>query len=264
MLQDKNAIIYGAGGMIGSAVAEEFARQGARVFLTGRTREPLDALAETIRAKTIGDRAEVAVVDAFDEAAVDAHAAEVAARGGIDVSLNLVPRGDVQGTPLIDMSVDDLLKPVENGLRTTFITARAAARHMTGRGRGVILTLDSGSGSGVNSPMMGGTGPADAAIDTFVRNLAYEIGGDGVRVLGIWVAGIPETFTPAKLAAVSPDMVVDEAGLEGLLAGMAQMRMLKRSPKLAEVASTIAFLASDQAAGITASFVNVTGGMFPS
>ncbi len=121
-------------------MAEEFARQGARVFLTGRTREPLDALA-----KTIGDRAEVAVVDAFDEAAVDAHAAEVAARGGIDISLNLVPRGDVQGTPLIDMSVDDLLRPVENGLRTTFVTARAAARHMTGRKRGVILTLDSGS-----------------------------------------------------------------------------------------------------------------------
>ncbi|WP_066374810.1 SDR family NAD(P)-dependent oxidoreductase [Herbidospora mongoliensis] len=257
MLQDKNAIIYGAGGMIGSAVAEEFARQGARVFLTGRTREPLEALAKTIDA-------EFAVVDAFDEVAVDAHAAEVAARGGIDISLNLVPRGDVQGTPLIDMSVDDLLRPVENGLRTTFITARAAARHMTRRKRGVILTLDSGSGSGVNSPMMGGTGPADAAIDTFVRNLAYEIGADGVRVLGVWVAGIPETFTPEKLAAVNPDIALDETAMNSLLEGLAQMRMLKRSPRLAEVASTIAFLASDHAAGITASFVNVTGGIFPS
>ena len=56
------------------------------------------------------------------------------------MSLNLISRGDVQGTPLVEMSADDLLRAVVNGLRTNFITARAAARQMIQQGAGVILT----------------------------------------------------------------------------------------------------------------------------
>jgi len=109
---------------------------------------------------------------------------------------------------------------------------------------------------------MGGTGPADAATDAFVRNLAMEVGPSGVRVVGLWAAGIPDTLSPAKLAAVNANL--DEAAFQGLLDRLAGMRMLRRSPTLAEVAGTAAFLASDRAAGITATFVNVTGGIFPS
>jgi NAD(P)-dependent dehydrogenase (short-subunit alcohol dehydrogenase family) len=160
------------------------------------------------------------------------------------------------------MTTADFVDPITRGITATFITARAAARHMIQQGAGVILALDSGSAYG--SPMMGATGPADAATDTFIRNLAAEIGPRGVRVLGIWTAGLPETLTPEKLAAVNPALQLDAAAFQGLLEQLDGMRMLRRSPRLAEVAAAAAFLASDQAAAITGTFVNVTSGTFPS
>jgi NAD(P)-dependent dehydrogenase (short-subunit alcohol dehydrogenase family) len=260
-LENRNAIVYGAGGGIGGGVARAFARKGARVFLAGRTRETLEAVAADITAA--GGRADVAVVDAFDEKAVDEHArAVVAGAGSLDVSINLVTRGDVQGIPLVDMTTADFVRPVTNGITTNFITARAAARHMIEQGSGVILALD--SGSAFMSPMMGGTGPADAALDTLVRNLAAEVGPHGVRVVGLWTAGVPETLSPRKLAAVNSNLNLDEAGFQGLLAQLDQMRMLRRSPRLDQVAEVAAFLASDAAGAITGSFVNVTSGIFPS
>ncbi|MFD4522513.1 SDR family NAD(P)-dependent oxidoreductase [Streptomyces sp. NPDC058470] len=261
LLSDKTAIVYGAGGSIGGAVARAFAREGARVHLVGRTAETLDTVAKDIAAA--GGHAETAVIDALDEAAVEAHTASVADGdgGGIDVSFNLVTRGDVQGASLLDMPVDDFVRPVVTGVRANFITARAAARHMAERGRGVVLTLNSGSAHG--SPMMGGTGPADAAIDTLVRNLAMELGPRGVRAVGLWAAGVPETLTVEKLKAVDSGMQLDENAVQGLLANLAGMRMTRRNPTLPEIAATATFLASDHAGGITGTFVNVTGGIFP-
>src|SRR5215212_4582551 len=261
LLVNKNAVIYGGGGSIGGAVAREFSREGARVFLAGRTRENLEAVANDIEAD--GGAAEVAVLDALDEQAVDEHAQGVVSQAGsIDVSFNLITRGDVQGIPLIEMTTDDLLHAVNNGLRGNFITARVAARRMVEQGSGVILALDSGSANG--SPMMGSTGPADAATDTFIRNLAAEIGPQGVRVVGIWTAGLPETFSKEKLAAVDSNLALDDAAYQGLLDNLDQMRMTRRSPRLAEVAATAAFLASDGAGAVTGTFVNATSGMFPS
>ncbi len=260
LLDNKNAIIYGAGGSIGAAVAKECAREGASVFLTGRNRENLETVAKEITAA--GGSAEVAVVDALDEEAVEEHAQAVASRAGsIDVSFNLITRGDVQGIPLIEMTTDDFVRPVTTGLTTTFITARVAAHRMVEQGSGVILALDSGSAKG--SPMMGGTGPADAATDTLIRNLAAEIGPHGVRVLGIWTAGLPETFSRERLAEVD-SRFEDEAAMRGLIESLDGMRMTRRSPRLDEVAATAAFLASDKAGAITGTFVNVTSGMFPS
>jgi NAD(P)-dependent dehydrogenase (short-subunit alcohol dehydrogenase family) len=260
LLEGKNAIIYGGGGNIGGAVAREFAREGANVFLAGRTRETLEAVANDIGAA--GGFAEVAVLDALDEKAVDEHARDVVSRsGGIDVSFSLITRGDVQGVPLVDMTPDDLLRAVVGGLRSNFLTALAAARRMIEQGSGVILALDSASATG--SPMMGSTGPADAATDVFIRNLAAEIGPHGVRFLGIWTAGLPETFSREKLAAVD-SRFEDEAALEGLIEGLDAMRMTRRSPRLAEVAATAAFLASEKAGAITGTFVNATSGTFPS
>ncbi|WP_410657588.1 SDR family NAD(P)-dependent oxidoreductase [Amycolatopsis sp. lyj-112] len=259
-LENKNAVLYGAGGSIGGGVAREFAARGARVFLTGRHEPALTKLAEEINGT--GGQADVAVVDALDETAVDDHAASVVAEAGsLDISLNLVTRGDIQGIPLVEMSVEDYVGPITTGITTNFITARAAARHMIAQGSGVILALDSGSAHG--SPMMGATGSIDAALDTYIRNLAVEIGPHGVRALGIWVAGIPETFTPEKLAAVDNRLPATPEMIENVLAALTEARMTKRSPRLAEVAATLAFLASDDAMGITATFVNVTS-MYPS
>src|SRR5437879_1472436 len=141
LLKGKNAIIYGGGGGIGSGAARAFAREGAKVFLVGRGRERLDAVARDVASG--GGSAEVAVVDALDERAVDEHVRGVASRAGsVDVSFNLITRGDVQGTPLVDMTNEALLRAVVTGLRSSFITARAAARRMVDQGSGVILHLD--------------------------------------------------------------------------------------------------------------------------
>src|SRR6202022_1417399 len=103
LLEGKTAVIYGGGGAIGGAVARAFAREGARVFLTGRTLDKLEVVADDIRAA--GGAGEGARGDGAEENAVDSHADAVAARaGGIDISFNLVTHGDVQGTPLAEMS----------------------------------------------------------------------------------------------------------------------------------------------------------------
>jgi NAD(P)-dependent dehydrogenase (short-subunit alcohol dehydrogenase family) len=259
LLKDKNIVIYGAGGGIGRGVARTFAREGARLFLAGRTRRPLDAVAAAVAAD--GGRAAVAHVDALDERAVDEHLrAVVAEAGSVDVSFNLIARGDVQGIPLVDMTTADFLAPITAGVTTNFITARAAARQMIEQGSGVVMTLTSGSSHGT-APMMGGTGPADAATETFLRYLAAETGRHGVRVVGLWTAGVPESFSLEEDTNVSRRASgMTAADIEGLIG---PMTMLQRAPRLAQVADTAAFLASDRAAAITASITNVTCGLVP-
>jgi NAD(P)-dependent dehydrogenase (short-subunit alcohol dehydrogenase family) len=256
LLTSKTAIIYGAGGGIGGGVARTFAREGATVFLAGRTREPLERVAAEIAAA--GGRAEVAVVDALDERAVDAHADAVAAQaGGIDVSFNLIKRGDSQGTPLVDMAPERFLHAITTGVTTAFLTARAAARHMAPQGSGAILYLTSASARGT-MPGMGNTGPADAAVEAYYRYLAAEIGPRGVRVAGIHTAGVAETLTREGIAEVSGDQTADPAAI---VAHIASMTMLRRAPALQQIADTAAFLASDRAGAITSGIVNATCGL---
>src|SRR3982074_3393699 len=246
LLEGKTAIIYGGGGGIGGGVARTFGREGASVFLVGRTRAKLDAVAKDVAAA--GGAAGVAVLDALDEQAVDAHVQDVVSRTGrVDVSFNLITRGDVQRIPLVEMTADDLLRAVETGLRSNFLTARAAGRRMIGQGSGVILHLNSASGEGA-MPGMGSTGPADAATESLMRYLAAELGPHGIRVCGIWTAGVAETLTDEKLAAVAGDQAPTA---ERALEMIAAMSALRRTPTVANVADVAAFLASDRAAGMT-------------
>lgn len=254
LLTHKNAVIYGAGGGLGAGIAETFAREGARVHLCGRTREPLDRVAATIR--SAGGEAEIAIVDARDLQAVEAHLDQA---GRVDISFNLISRGDVQGKPLTAMTTDEFMAPIAAGPHANFVTATAAARRMAAQGSGVILWLTSGSGSGA-APGMGGTGPADAATDNMMRQLAREVGRQGVRVCGIWTAGVPETFglgdrdtnAARRGTGLTPEQI------DALIGGMAP---LGRAPRLQQVADTAAFLASDHAAGMTATVANVTCGL---
>lgn len=102
LLNGKNAVVYGGGGSIGGAVARGFAREGAEVFLAGRTQAPLDAVAEDIRRH--GGIAHTALVEGLDGAAIDAHAGTI---GRIDISFNAIGHIDVQGTPMAEMDVED-------------------------------------------------------------------------------------------------------------------------------------------------------------
>jgi 3-oxoacyl-[acyl-carrier protein] reductase len=135
LLENKSAVIYGAGGAIGGAVARAFAREGARLFLAGRTLAKLDAVARDI--SVAGGAAETARIDALDEPSVETYIAEVAKKaGGIDVSFNAIGMEDVQGTPLIEMSLEDFSHPITVATRTQFLTAKAVAPHMIMQGSG--------------------------------------------------------------------------------------------------------------------------------
>lgn len=252
LLENKNAVIYGAGGNVGGAVARAFAREGAKVFLTGRSVVGLEKVAEEIT--KAGGRAEVAMVDAVDRDQIEAHAAAVAKQGGIDVSFNAIwIRGDLQGTPLLEMSLEKFTTPIDVAATTYFLTATAAARHMVKRGSGVILTL---STSAARLPARderfhstGGFGVACALVESFTRVLAGEVGPRGVRVLCLRSEALPETW-----------------GLTGPLEDtphgkfMADGTVLGRMPTLAEVGDTAAFLASDRASAIARTVVNMTSG----
>jgi NAD(P)-dependent dehydrogenase (short-subunit alcohol dehydrogenase family) len=253
LLEDKNTIVYGGGGIAGG-VARTFAREGARVFLAGRTREKLEAIASGIRDE--GGSVEVGIVDVLDAQAVEDHAARVASEAGsIDATFLAVSRGDVQGTPLVDMSPEDVTRAPMNALLSTFHTSRAAARHMTNQASGAILTVTSATAA-FPSPGMGSTGPADAAVESFLQTLAHEVGPQGVRVAVLWTAGVVETLTRESIAEAGVD--VDPAQVIEMISGRS---MLGRAPRLQQVADTAAFLASDRAAGITATVVNVTSGL---
>lgn len=122
LLTNKTAVIYGAGDGLGAGIASTFARQGARVHLCGRTRGPLDRVAAAVQAA--GGTAEVAVLDARDPQAVQAHLEQV---GRLDISFNLISRGDVQGKPLTAMTAAEFMAPIEVGPHANFVTATAAS-----------------------------------------------------------------------------------------------------------------------------------------
>ena len=254
ILTGKTAIVYGGGGSIGAAIAAAFTSEGARVHLAGRSEDKLAAAAAAAGGETT-----IGVLDALDEDAVDRDVASVVARhGAVDISFNLISRPDVQGTPLVDMTTSQLMAAVNTGLLSNCITARAAARQMIRQGSGVILHLNSASGGGA-MPGMGSTGPADAAIETYLRYLAAELGPAGIRVCGIWTAGVQETLTTEKISKVTGETA--NPGAAAALEMIASMAALRRPPRLADVTGAATFLASDLAAGVTGTMLNVTCGL---
>jgi 3-oxoacyl-[acyl-carrier protein] reductase len=246
LLEHKNAIVYGGGGSVGGAVARAFAREGAKVFLAGRSRVKLEQVAEEIR--STGGLAETAQLDAIDEQAVNQHADTVAASaGGIDISFNLISVGDVQGTPLAEMSLQDFERPIMNAVRTQFLTSRAAARHMISQGSGVILFFG-GYGDPVPDYYIGGFQVALNAIESLRRQLASELGAHGIRAVTLQTGGVPETIPQSF------------DGREQITEGIVGQTMLGRAATLEDVGNVAAFAASDHASTMTATALNISCG----
>jgi 3-oxoacyl-[acyl-carrier protein] reductase len=244
LLENKNAIIYGGGGAIGGAVARAFGREGARVYLAGRTLDTLDAVAADIRAG--GGEAETAVVDALDRRAVDEHAdAVAAAAGSIDVSFNSITHTHKHGTPMVEMDVEDYLRPVATAVRTTFLTTAAAARHMIPRRSGAILAFG-GSGDPLRDYFIGGTQAAFDAIESMRRQLSAELGPHGIRVVTLRSGGVPESIPGDEYEAIAE--------------GIVKATMLGRAATLEDVGNVAAFVASDRSRSMTAATVNVSCG----
>ena len=260
LLENKIAVIYGGGGAIGGAAARAVAREGAKVFLAGRTRAKLETVALDITA--LDGFAETAQVDALDEDSVENHVAAVAeVAGGIDIALNAVGIFHVQGVPFAELSLTDFAQPITSYTRTHFITAKAVARHMAKKGSGVILTLST-PGSRLPGPGFMGFGVACAAIEAISRHLAGELGPSGIRVICLRPHAIPEAAARGSHSRDVFSPVAEKAGVtvEDMLEGAAGETLLKRLPTLAEVANVAAFMASDRAGAMTGTVANLSCG----
>ena len=266
LLQNRNAVIYGGSGAIGGAVARVFAREGARVFIAGRTQTRLDAVAADITAA--GGAVETAQVDAFDLQSVEKHAGAIAAEfGSIDIALNAVSVMHDQGTLLADLSLEEFMRPIDGFLRTLFITSKAVAPHMGGKRPGVILTLST-PGSKMAAPGALGYTVTCAGKEAFSRVLAAELAPNNIRVVCIRphaIADAPAAGSYTKDLFKTLIWYKETAGgrsVQEWLQGseMAQSTLLKRLPTLSEVAETAAFLASDRAGAMTGTVANLSCG----
>jgi NAD(P)-dependent dehydrogenase (short-subunit alcohol dehydrogenase family) len=258
MLKDKVAVIYGAGGAIGSAVARAFAPEGANLFLTGRHLAPVEAVAEEIVAAS--GSAEAAEVDALDEQAVDKHLQSVIDKAGrVDISFNAVgiPDATILGVPLVELDIEQFSLAITAYTRSYFLTARLAARWMVANRSGVIMTVTS-IPSRTGTPLQGGYPPAMAAKEALTRDLSAELAPQGIRVVGLRPHGIPETSTLKEAFEIRAKAlgVTWEQWQESL----ASRTHPRRLSTLEEMANTAVFMASDKASGMTGTTVNLTMG----
>jgi 3-oxoacyl-[acyl-carrier protein] reductase len=222
MLNEKVAVVYGAGGAIGGAVARAFADEGARVFPTR--------------------------VDALDERAVDEHADAVASEAGsLDISMNVIAQPAKHGTPMTEMAFADFFESIEVAVKTSFLTVRAGARHMMRQKSGVFLWFG-GSGDPMRDYYIGGTQIAFEAVEAMRRQLGTELGSHGIRTVTLRTGGVPESL-PSGFE-----------GSEAIVDGMVSSTLLGRAATLEDVGNTAAFAASDRARTMTAATLNVSAG----
>jgi NAD(P)-dependent dehydrogenase (short-subunit alcohol dehydrogenase family) len=257
MLKDKVAVIYGAGGAIGSAVARAFAPAGAKLFLTGRHLAPVEAVAKDV--VSAGGSAEAAEVDALDEQAVDRHLQSVIDTAGrVDISFNAIgiPNPNTR-VPLAELDVEQFSLPIATYTRSYFLTARLAARRMVANRSGVIMTVTA-TPSRTGIPLVGGGGPAMAAVEALTRGLSAELASQGVRVVGLRPQGIPETGRIKE----SFGLYAKASGMtwEQFQESLASRTHTRRLSTLAEMANVAVFMASDQASGMTGTVINLSMG----
>jgi NAD(P)-dependent dehydrogenase (short-subunit alcohol dehydrogenase family) len=258
LLQNKRAVIFGAGGAVGMAVAKEFAAQGATVFLSGRRLAAISQVAASIHQDS--GVASAAEVDALDEQAVNTYLDRVAQEGSIDILLNAVgpqPKDYGNGSNTLELPLEQFLLPLSTLVPSQFITARAAARHMVRQHSGVILFVTAGLQM-TKTPNVTAIGAAFGAMEALVRCLATDLGPAGVRVVGIRSGAMVETRTIQQ----GIERVVNTMGVTPaqVVAQFEQATLLRRLSTAADTARVAAFLASDGARTMTGALVNASSG----
>jgi NAD(P)-dependent dehydrogenase (short-subunit alcohol dehydrogenase family) len=256
LLKDRTAIVYGGGGAVGGAVAKAFAREGARVFLAGRTRASLEAVAQDIGKS--GGKADVAPVDATDHEAVEAHLKQVAAAAGpVKIMFNAVGLDGAQGDPLTEMPREMFIAPIVTAMKTWFSTGTANARHMAANGGGVIIGISANAAKDAYN-VMGGFGVATGAVEHFIRHLAVENGKHGVRCVCVRSPGSPDA--PGVREAWTLHAEAEGITFEELAHRFGKDVPLGRVTPLAGVADAAVLAASDLAGSMTATVFNATSG----
>ena len=258
LLTSKRAVIFGAGGAVGTAVAKEFAAQGATVFLSGRTLAAVEQVAQDIQRE--GGRAHAAQVDVLDEQAVQTYLESVAHEGGsIDIILNATgPQAKDYGnsTSTMELPLEQFMLPLTTLVQSQFITARAAARQMEQQHFGVILFVTAIPVRGFANASA--IGSAFGAMESLLRCLAVDLGPAGVRVVGIRSGAMVDTRTIQQ----SVENAVQQLSIskEQVVSMFEERTLLKSLPTVGDTARLAAFLASDGARTITGAIVNSSSG----
>jgi 3-oxoacyl-[acyl-carrier protein] reductase len=255
ILHDKIAVIFGAGGAIGSQVAREFSKEGASVFLSGRHLSLVESLAKEIQASQ--GKADAAEVDALDEGAVNTYLDNVVKQAGeIDIIFNAMGPQPVEfdhRKPTTELSYEKFMIPMTTYMASNFLTARAAARHMLPHRSGVIIFLTATPANGV-APRAAGVGTAYGAVESLARCLAAEWSPLGVRVVCIRSGGMYDTNT------IQQALQTMGSTKEEIWDNMKKGYLLKRMPVVDDTAKIAAFIASDKANALTGAIINASGG----
>jgi len=259
ILEGKHAIIFGAGGSIGSAVAKEFAAEGAEVFLSGRTKSNVENVAKQIT--NSGGYAHAAQVDTLDDGAVNHYIDAIVKQAGkIDILLDVTgPLAKEYGNTklAVDLPVEEFMVPLTTMVRSRFITARAAARPMIKQRSGVIIFV-TGSPARPHVPGATAIGAAFAAMENLTQNLALEVGPFGVRVVCVRTTANVDSRSiqdTTELIAGQRNITKDQA-----MAQIAQYNFLKVPATVQDTANAAVLIASDRARMLTGTVVNATAG----
>ena len=256
-LQGKRALVFGAGGSIGTAVAREFATQGADVYLSGRSKSSLDTTARGIGV----DDSHVAIVDAADVAAVEAYIEAISAKaGGIDVIFNAAgppPHSYGNGKLAVDSTLEEFAIALDQVVKPQYVTARAAARQMIKQRSGTILFQ---TGSPARGHVNGATavGTAFGAVETLAENLAFEMGPFSVRVVCLRTTANTDTVVIQQTAELIAEM--QNRSKDQVLTDLANLNFLRTKMSVKDTAHALAFLASDHARMFTGTVVNSSAG----
>ncbi|WP_240618316.1 SDR family oxidoreductase [Halomonas heilongjiangensis] len=248
-LAGKIAIVTGASSGIGHAAARLFASEGAKVIVSARRRDELDALVEAISRD--GGTAVAVAGDVCDERLSQRLVATALERfGGLDIAFNNAGIVGPMG-PLQDMTSSDWHDVMHTNLNGAFLGAKHQIPALLQRGGGSLLFTSSFVGHTVGMPGMAAYGASKAGILGLMKCLAAELGPNGIRVNALLPGG---TDTPASITN-APD-----AGPE-VLAFVENLHALKRMATPEEIARAALYLASDDAGFVTGTAMLVDGGV---
>lgn len=245
-LEGKTALITGSAGGIGRAVAERFAREGARVVIADR-----DVTAAAAAADAIGPAARASVMDISDEASVEAAFGLLGAEGWAPdvVVANAAVQLFGQDAPAADLDLDAWKRTIDVNLTGTFLTVKHAVRSMLASGGGSIILT--GSPTGINGEGMDFTAysVSKAGIHGLARTVAAAYADRGIRVNTV----VP-TYTETSLVTTLSSDPEARAAIIGRIP-------LGRAGTPRDVEGIMVFLASDDAEFATGAIFAVDGGM---
>jgi 3-oxoacyl-[acyl-carrier protein] reductase len=259
LLKGKHAVVFGAGGSIGAAVAKAFAAEGAEVFLAGRTKSKVDQVASQIVAAD--GKSHAAAIDTLDDSAVNQYIDGIVRQvGKIDIVIDLTGPAAKEygnGTNAVDLPVEEFMVPLQAMMKSRFITARSAARIMVKQNTGVIIFV-TGSPARPHVPGATAIGAAFAAMENLTANLAFEVSPSGVRVVCVRTVANVDSRSIQDTAELAAGQL--HIAKEQVLEKIAQGNWLRVAATVQDTANAAVLIASDRARMLTGTVVNASAG----